>query len=100
MKAMRAYQSSIMRILPVRSVVNFPADQIKEEQPEDKIEAGKPDEGKNDITVIDHRAVPLAGPEETVDEPRLASQFGGHPAQRVRDIGERKSQHERPKQPD
>src|ERR1700677_1288430 len=97
MNARMLYQVSIMRCL--RSKVNFATRQIEKHQPYHHVEADESDESKNRLAVTDGVAVALSCPEQTVNKPRLAAQFCGHPAERVCDEGKRKRQHERPEKP-
>ena len=90
---------SARRLGPVIGAMrNFTPDEEEEEQAEDKIKADPADEREDDVAVGHHFAVAVARVENAVNDPRLAAELGGHPAERVGDVGKRKRQHQHPEQ--
>src|SRR5436190_6427705 len=100
-----AYHTSNMRDLRAaacdrreraRAVGNLPPNQEEEKHAEHEIEAAESHERKEHGAGVNAGARPLRGPEETVDEPGLAAQLGGHPSGGVRDVWERKREQQDP----
>src|SRR5262249_33496367 len=81
------------------TVGNFASSQIQEEQAEHEIKPHKANQGENRVAVAYHFAVAIAGVKQTIDEPWLTSQFRGHPAQNVGDVGVGKGQQQNPQHP-
>src|SRR6266852_5264149 len=79
-----------------RTVGDLPSDQEEEQDAERQVEPAEAHEGEEDGPGMNGGARPLGGPEETVDQPGLAAQLGGHPADGVRDVRERKGEHDDP----
>src|SRR5258705_8649005 len=80
-----------------RTVAYLPADEIEKEQTEYKIETGETNQRKNGVAITHHFAVAVSRVKETVDQPRLTSQFCCHPTQRVGDVRKGKREHQHPK---
>src|ERR1700677_957592 len=89
----------ISTMCDLRSIVNCATRQIEKHQANHRIESGESDERKDCVAVADFMAVTLCSPEQAIDKPWLAAQFGRHPAERIRDVGKGKCQHQRPEQP-
>src|SRR5206468_13049286 len=77
---------------------DFATGQSEKQQAKHEIETGEPDKSEDCVSVANYFAVAVAGVKQSVDQPRLASQFGSHPTERVGDVGIRKRQHQNPKQ--
>src|SRR5215471_12983678 len=99
-----ANQVSTMLHLRVRVTVaggtrpagDLAADQGEVEEAEHEVQAGEPDEGEDSAPLAHDAAGAVMRAEETVDEPGLAAEFSGHPADRVGDEGEGEGEHEGP----
>src|SRR6478672_1544238 len=74
----------------IRTAADFTTGEVEKQQPEHKIKTSEADQRKNDIAVVYDFAVALVGMKKTIDQPRLASQFGSHPPQCVGDVRKRK----------
>src|SRR4029453_4159918 len=98
------YHSSNMGGLPdprgrgerARAVGDLPSNQVEEEDAERQVEPAEAHEGEEHGARVDRGAGPLGGPEQAIDEPRLTTQLGGHPADGVRDVREWERDHENP----
>src|SRR3954452_623746 len=75
-----------------RTFCNFATGQGEKKQTEHEVETGESNQRENRVTVADDFTVAIAGVKQSVDQPRLASQFGRHPTERVGDVGIRKRQ--------
>src|SRR5262245_6994176 len=80
------------------AVSDLAADQGEVEDAEDEVETGKADQCEDCTALADDLAGAVARAEQAVDEPRLAAQFGSHPADGVRDEREGKREHQGPEQ--
>src|SRR5262245_35122252 len=78
------------------AVSDLTRDQEEEENAEHQIEPAEPDEGEEHGSRVNGGTAALAGPVEAVHEPGLTAELGGHPADGVCDIRERKREHEDP----
>src|SRR5262249_27967982 len=79
-----------------RTVGDLASDQVEEEDTQRQVEPAETHEGEEHGAGVDRGTGPLGGPEQTVDEPRLTTQLGGHPADGVRNVRERERDHENP----
>src|SRR5215471_2371543 len=79
-----------------RAVGDLASDQVEEEDAQRQVEPAEAHKGEEHGAGVDRGTGPLGGPEQTVDEPRLTTQLGGHPADSIRDVRERESDHENP----
>ena len=100
----RSYQHLLsharqLQLLSFGTVADLATDQAEKEQTEHKIEAGEADQREDRVAAAHYFAVAIARAKQSVDQPRLASQFGGHPTQSVGDVGKGKRQHQHPEQP-
>src|SRR5450756_2494910 len=98
MKTATAYQSSNMSGPGGRhrSVLDLARQEEEEKHAEDEIEAAEPDEREESRPGVHHLAGTLRGPEDSVDEPRLAYQPPPHPPGDPRAVCERAGKHEHP----
>src|SRR6516164_7814662 len=78
----------------VRPAVELTTDQEEKEQTEHEIETDKADQREDRVAVAHHLAVAVARVEQAVDEPRLASELGRHPSERVSDVRKGERQHQ------
>src|SRR5580765_6396136 len=91
------YQSSTMsRLGERRAARHLAKDQSGEQEPEHEIESAEPDQSEQRAPRMDEWARRVLRTQESVDDPRLAAELGRHPARRVRDVGKRKCEHQRP----
>src|SRR5262249_32824001 len=70
--------------------------QSDKQQAKHEVQADESDERKHRIAAADDLAMAVRCAEETINQPRLASQFGRHPAQRVREVRKWKRKYEHP----
>src|SRR6266404_4708039 len=80
----------------VRTTADLTTDQKEKEQAEHEVKAGEAKQREKGGAIAHHFAVAVARAKEAVDQPRLASQFGCHPAQGVGDVRKGECQHEHP----
>src|SRR5215471_12151266 len=74
------------------------ADQGEVEHAEHEVQASEADEREDRAALAHDVACAVARAEEAVDEPGLAAEFGGHPADCVGNKGERECEHEGPEE--
>ena len=82
----------------IGSMTDLASDQNQKQQTEHKIKADEADQREHHVTAADDFAVAVARAKKAVDQPGLASQFRGHPTQRVGDVGEWEGEHQHPEQ--
>ena len=73
-------------------------DEEEEEHAEQGVEAEEAEEGEEGVAGGDAGGVAIGGAEDAVDEPGLAAEFGGHPAERGGDVGHGEGQEQGPKE--
>src|SRR5262245_16584232 len=100
-----AYHSSNMRGLRTGAaggregsgaVSDLTRDQEEEENAKYQIEPAEPDEGEEHGSRVHGGTTALVGPKQAVHEPGLTAELGGHPPDRVRNVGQGERQHEDP----
>src|SRR4249919_325476 len=80
------------------TVQDLASDEIEVEESEDEVEPRHPDQREQHVAGADHVAITVQRAKQSVDEPRLASQFRHHPPGRIGDERKREGQHQHPEE--
>src|SRR5579871_3256845 len=83
----------------LRSALDLTTNQEQEENSEHQVHAHESEKSEQAITGRHGLRITIGRAHERVDEPGLASQFGGYPAGSVRDVRERQRKQENPQHP-
>src|ERR1035437_4777874 len=85
--------------LGIRAVADFAVDEDGEEEAQQGVEAHEAKQCKQAVAGRNGIRVAFAGAHKAIDEPRLAAEFGGHPAGGVGNVRQRKAEQQRPQSP-
>ena len=83
----------------LRPVADFAIDQNSKQDAQQQIKSHEAKQRKQAVAGRDGIRVAFAGAHQAIDEPGLATKFGGHPAGGVGDVGQRKAEQQRPQCP-
>src|SRR6266478_3884013 len=77
---------------------DFATGQSEKEQTENEIKSGESDQREDRVAVANYFAVTIPRVKESVNQPRLATQLGRHPAKSIGDVGVGEREHQNPEQ--
>src|SRR5262245_47596340 len=79
-----------------RAMGDLAPNQEEEQDPQGQVEATEPHQREEHGARVDSGTRALRGPKQSVDEPGLSAELGGHPSGGVGDVGEWKREQEDP----
>src|SRR6267142_6148086 len=82
-----------------RAMRDLAIDQNEKQDCQHGVKSHEAEQGKQSVAGMDVFRIARAGAHESIDQPGLAANFGGHPAGGVGDIRQRQAEHDDPEYP-